>query len=388
MDTYEVLVVGGGPAGSSCARRLARRGVSVAVLDRAQVPRDKVCAGWITPAVVSALDLDLEDYARTLTLQAFTGFRTGPFDGPLRLVDFGRPISYGIRRCEFDRYLLERSGAELLAAAPLKTMRREGAVWIVNETIRARVVVGAGGHFCPVARQLNPGLREEVVAAQEVEFRVDPADPVARSVAGESPDLFFWPDLMGYGWTVRKGDYLNVGVGRLAPSEFPAAVRQFTSMLRARGLWPLTDPGPWKGHAYLLNRTSRRRVFGDGVLLAGDAAGLALAPSGEGILAAVESGQMAGDAILAAAPGYSIERLRAYGAAIDRRFAPRGKPSSLAKMPGWMTTIASRALFASPWLTRRILIEDGFLHVRREGLGARGFAQAAGDRPQGGQFVL
>jgi len=370
MDAYDALVVGGGPAGSSCARRLADAGVAVAVLDRARFPRDKVCAGWITPAVVEALTLDLDDYARAHTLQPFTGFRTGTFDGPLRLVDFGRPISYGIRRCEFDRYLLERSGATLVTGGALKEMRRDGDAWIVNETIRARVIVGAGGHFCPVARTLNPHMREEVVSAQEVEFRIEPTDAVAGLVRGDSPDLFFWPDLMGYGWTVRKGDYLNVGVGRLAASEFPAAVKQFTQMLRSRGLWPSTDPGPWKGHAYLLNRTSRRRVHHDRMLLVGDAAGLALAPSGEGILAAVESGQMAADAILAARPQYEADRLEAYAAAIDRRFGPRGTPLNLTKMPGWMTALASRAMFASPWLTRRVLIEDGFLHLRRQRLGA------------------
>jgi len=370
MDACDVLVVGGGPAGSSCARRLSAAGVDVAVLDRARFPRDKVCAGWITPAVVAALSLDLDEYARTHTLQPFTGFRAGTFDGRMRLVEFGRPISYGIRRCEFDRYLLERSGARLLTGQPLTTLRRDGTWWIANDAIRARMVVGAGGHFCPVARQINPRQHEDVVAAQEIEFRVNPIDPVAGAVRGESPDLFFWPDMLGYGWTVRKGDYLNVGVGRLAPSEFPAAVKQFTSMLRSRGLWPASDPGPWKGHAYLLNRTSRRRVYGDHVLLVGDAAGLALAPSGEGILAAVESGQMAADAIISAGPARESGRLEAYAAAIDRRFAPRGTPSSLARVPDWMMSIATRALFGSSWLTRRVLIEDGFLHLRRERLGA------------------
>ena len=49
MDTCDALVVGGGPAGSSCARALERAGLDVVVLDRASFPRDKVCAGWVTP---------------------------------------------------------------------------------------------------------------------------------------------------------------------------------------------------------------------------------------------------------------------------------------------------------------------------------------------------
>jgi len=56
METCDVLIVGGGPAGSSCARQLRLQGrdvmvmVMVMVMDKALFPRDKVCAGWITPA--------------------------------------------------------------------------------------------------------------------------------------------------------------------------------------------------------------------------------------------------------------------------------------------------------------------------------------------------
>ena len=127
----------------------------------------------------------------------------------------------------------------------------------------------------------------------------------ACPVQNECPELFFWSDLQGYGWCVRKGDYLNVGAGRLSASGFPASVREFVALLEARGR-ARAVPSKWKGHAYLLDCTSTRRVYGDRMLLVGDAAGLALAPSGEGILAAVESGLMAADAIIAARPGYSV----------------------------------------------------------------------------------
>ena len=75
MIEADVLVVGGGPAGSSLARALRRAGLDVTVMDRSTFPRDKVCAGWITPAVVQALDLDLEDYGRGRVLQPIQGFQ-------------------------------------------------------------------------------------------------------------------------------------------------------------------------------------------------------------------------------------------------------------------------------------------------------------------------
>lgn len=365
MEHCDVLIVGGGPAGSSCARRLVQAGARVVVMDRARFPRDKVCAGWITPAVVQALDLDLEDYGRHHTLQPFTGFQTASFNGPLRLTDFSRIVSYGIRRCEFDHYLLNRSGAPVRAGESLRDLRRDGTAWMANETLRADLVVGAGGHFCPVARHLNPRTgTEHVVVAQEIEFRMDDEAAEDCRVDGRRPALFFWPDLLGYGWCVRKGRYLNVGVGRLTQEDFPARVREFAARLDARGLVPGGVPTPWKGHAYLVNRTSSRRIVGDGLLLAGDAAGLALAPSGEGILAAVESGLMAADAILGVSAG-APAALASYADQIEARFGPRGESGWLGHLPGWLSTVAGRALLGSPWLTRRVLIEDGFLHVRR-----------------------
>jgi flavin-dependent dehydrogenase len=374
MERCDVLVVGGGPAGSSCAWRLVRAGLDVAVMDKARFPRDKVCAGWITPAVVRALELDLEDYGRHLTLQAFTGFRTGPFGKDPRLIDFGRPISYGIRRCEFDRYLLERSGARVIDGQPLADLTRVHDGWIANEHIHAAVIVGAGGHFCPVARRVNPReVPEDVVVAQEVEFRLDDETPIGRDVRGEWPELFFWSDLLGYGWCVQKGRYLNVGAGRLSRSEFPAAVRQFINMLEERGLHVSRVRASWRGHAYLLGATSTRRVVDDGVLLVGDAAGLALAPSGEGILAAVESGLMAAETILDATPDFSEDRLSPYVAHIETRFGRRGQPNGLTRVPGWVRAVAARVILGSAWLSRHVLLEHAFLHTRRGTTSGSGF---------------
>ena len=59
MESCDVLIVGGGPAGSTCAWQLRQAGLDVLVMDKQTFPRDKVCAGWITPAVVESLELDL-----------------------------------------------------------------------------------------------------------------------------------------------------------------------------------------------------------------------------------------------------------------------------------------------------------------------------------------
>src|SRR5262245_18128462 len=200
-------IVGGGPAGSTCARALRRQGWNVAVMDRARFPRDKVCGGWLTPEVFSLLELEPKDYAATgLTLQEITGFRTSVTSAKPVDTSYPRVVSYAIRRCEFDDFLLRRADVRVIDQTPLSTLKREGGVWIANDAIRARVVVGAGGHFCPVARLLRAKTEwPRPVVAKEAEYHL--AGRVS-TVSGSAPELFFCRDLEGYAWCVRKGDYL------------------------------------------------------------------------------------------------------------------------------------------------------------------------------------
>jgi flavin-dependent dehydrogenase len=381
MTRFDAIVVGGGPAGSTAARELAQAGARVAVIDRAVFPRDKVCAGWITPAVVRALDLDLVEYGRTNTLQVFHGFDTAVFGGRLRRNDFGRPVSYGIRRSEFDHYLLARSRATLIVGEAVVDVARDAGGWIVSGRYRAPILIGAGGHFCPVARSVVRHDRvEPVVVAQEVEYRPDGAEAAASLIAPARPTLIFWPDLMGYGWCVQKGPYLNVGVGRITARAFPAAVAEFRREIERRGLLPGGAPPAFKGHAYLVGRLSPRPTGRDGVLLVGDAAGLALAPSGEGILAAVESAQLAAVAVLGSPT--AARASTAYANAIEVRFGRRGDAGWTGHLPAPLLELGGRLLLGSRLLTRRVLLEQAFLHEGRPPLETRATA-AGGSFPSG-----
>jgi len=365
MDACDALVVGGGPAGSSCALALGRAGLDVVVLDRASFPRDKVCAGWVTPQVIRSLDLDTADYARGRTFQPITAFRTGLIgEGGTIDTSYDTPVSYGIRRCEFDHYLLQRSGARLAPPAAVTSMRREGPDWIVNEAIRTPLVVGAGGHFCPVARQLNPEPpRASLVVAQEVEFLVDDADAAAYAIAPERPELYFSRDLQGYGWCFRKGRHMNIGFGRLDRRSLPKGTAEFVEFLAREKRVPAGAMYKWHGHAYLLASASGRRVVYDGVVLVGDSAGLAYPQSGEGIRPAVESGLMAAETILAARGAYTRERLSAHASRLAELF---GAGSAPAVLSGLVSERLARSLspivMAWPWFVRRFLIDRWFLH--------------------------
>ena len=144
MESFDAVIVGGGPAGSTCARALTTAGMKIAVLDKASFPRDKVCAGWITPQVVETLHLDTQEYSQGRTFQPITAFVTGLGHEAATNVSYDGAVSYGIRRSEFDHYLLQRSGAALKLGEPLKTIHRDGQEWLLNDAVRAPLLIGAG----------------------------------------------------------------------------------------------------------------------------------------------------------------------------------------------------------------------------------------------------
>jgi flavin-dependent dehydrogenase len=372
MVSVEVVVVGGGPGGSSCAWALGRAGVDALVLDRARFSRQKVCAGWITPGVVQALELDLDDYARDNVLQAITGFRTGLVGGREIETSYTHAVSYGILRRQLDHHLLRRSGARVDLGKPVTSLRRCDGGFVVNESVRARVLVGAGGHFCPVARWLGARPRgEPVVAAQEIELRMDAAQRARCRVRPEVPELYFTEDLKGYGWCFRKGDDLNVGFGRMDAADFPRHVRAFADFLNDRGRPGFELPSRWDGHAYLLYDATRPKLIDDGVLLVGDAAGLAYAGSGEGIRPAVESGLLAAQTVIAAEGGYERERLEPYRRVVRARFGESSWMSAL-PVPSSLVKAAGRVLLSNGWLTRRLVLDRFFLRSDVEALPSAG----------------
>jgi flavin-dependent dehydrogenase len=176
--------------------------------------------------------------------------------------------------------------------------------------------------------------------------------------------LRFCDDLQGYGWCFRKGDFLNVGLGRLDRDRLSEQVASFCCGLTQEGLIPEDYPDKFRGHAYLLYKNSPRQLVDDGVLLIGDSAGMAYPASGEGIRPAIESGLLAGEVILAAKGDYRRETLGLYRRMLTQRFGRREtRLSAFARIPAPWRRLLGRSLLASPWFIRRLLLERWFLHA-------------------------
>ena len=372
MEKCDVLIVGGGPAGSSCAWALRGASLDVLIIDKQTFPRDKVCGGWITPQIISELQLDPADYARGRAFQPMCGFRTSRMGDPEVETNYGRPISYGIRRVEFDDYLLKRCGARVLEGVTFESMERQGNGWLVNGGICARLVVGAGGHFCPVAKELGAKMSsEEIVVAQEAEFEMDTRQQAACSIQPEIPELYFCADMRGYGWCFRKGNVLNVGLGRLDRRSLSGHVAEFLEFLKRTGKVAFELPASILGHAYLIYSKTTRKLVEDGVMLIGDAAGLAYSQSGEGIRPAIESGLLAARVIAEAAGDYRREKLQPYPGLLRARYGhTRGDWATAVgrKLSPVMVAGIARRLLRTQWFAKKVVMERWFLHMVDESL--------------------
>jgi len=158
------------------------------------------------------------------------------------------------------------AGARLHEGARVREVREvAGGVEVASDTgtFTAGMVVGAGGHGCPVARALGGARAEEhVVVTQESETRVGAERLRALTPRYGWPELIAEPDFKGYGWYFTKGDFLNIGVGALGGEPVRRRLERLLARLRTGGRLPddlaLT---PFRGHAYAIRRGQPRRLI-------------------------------------------------------------------------------------------------------------------------------
>ncbi|GAB3819347.1 geranylgeranyl reductase family protein [Tessaracoccus terricola] len=319
----DVIVVGAGPGGSSTAANLARRGLSVLLLEKSHFPREKVCGDGLTPRATRALTrlgIDTSQEAGWLHNKGLRiyGGRTEPFvlDWP-DLTDFP---PYGVvrQRADFDDMLAQHAvsyGAELVQGANVNEAiidDRSGRIVGVRTkdgtSYRAPLVVAADGNSSRLA--ISMGLTKRDDRPMGVAVRT-----YYKSPRHDDDYLESWLELWdgephkstlmpGYGWVFGMGDGTsNVGLGVLNTSkgfgktDYRALLKRWLDNTPEE--WGFRDEnmiGKVQGAA-LPMAFNRKPHYGRGLLLVGDSGGMVNPFNGEGIAYAMEAAEAAADAI-------------------------------------------------------------------------------------------
>lgn len=283
MTSYDVIVIGAGPAGGAAAYKLAKQGRSVLVLEKEVLPRYKPCGGGVPPVIQEWFDFDLSPVVSEKVTELRYTWQLGD------VVRAQIETVWMVRRDQFDHYLMQQAqhqGAVLRDSEPVLGITALETGWCVRtsqQDYRGRYLLGADGAKGSTARWLGLGQRKvSIGGAIEVEIpAVVPEAQTAHFEFGLVP--------AGYLWNFPKQSGHSIGIGTFGKKK----VDLKTPLANYVASFGLTLEGViLHGHPLLLWQGATP-LHTHHALLAGESAGIVDPLTAEGIRPALHTGLLA-----------------------------------------------------------------------------------------------
>lgn len=315
MNSYDVIIVGAGPAGSTLGYELARRGASVLIIEKDKLPRNKTCAGGVTFRAHALLDFDIS----SVTQRVAYGMKISYQLGDSCMKKYRDPLAHLVMRRDFDNLLVGKArdaGASVIEGSRVENVSvSAGRVGVVTkqDSYFSRIAVGADGANSVVAAKI--GLMKDAQRELALEAEVSVSDRKLDEISSFiSVDLGRIPG--GYGWVFPKKSHVSAGV--TGPARLSGRFKPYLDLiLQQFGEYDIVD---FSGHVMPMRRRGSSIQTGN-VLLVGDAAGLIHPLSGEGIFYAIKSAKLAAPVIASALQSGKVD-LRDYQRAVDGELMP------------------------------------------------------------------
>lgn len=288
-STYDVCVIGAGPAGCSAAYQLSQNGLSVLMIDKSEFPRLKPCAGGITIKSIEALPYAITPVIKRICRNIVIG------NGQTKKTLFRSksPLCAMTIRSEFDAFCLQKTierGAAFEVHSKIVSIETTGQhieIKTSRSVIFAKYLLGADGVHSTVRKLTN--VFSDLKKATAVEGKVYLSE-------SQMPDLEidFGYVKNGYGWIFPKHDHVNIGLYSYSPHEKLGRSRLEEY---AKAKFPEYNLTEIEGFQMGIN-TQKYIPKSPNIFLIGDAAGLVDSLLGEGIFNALKSGQLVAEAII------------------------------------------------------------------------------------------
>jgi len=350
---YDVIVIGGGPSGSTAARVSARNGLTTLLVEKEQFPRYKPCGGGIPERIFDICDCSIPP---SLCENDIFGVRLEC--GSERFEQrCDRRIGVLVSRAEFDDYLLQQTAAagtvvhceervtDVVEDGPSVTVRTN------KSTYRARFAVIAEGAQGVLKRRVDESARSRDVNGFCLTTEIDSSRSGMTDRRRDVITITLGIVPHGYGWVFPHNGFYSVGIGFFLPGVLKEPKPILRHYLKHSGF---PEKIRMRGHA-IPRGGLRRRLVSSRLLLTGDAAGFVDPLTGEGIYYAVYSGRTAGEVITSVLDGNGeTGHLASYLSLARRRFTRKL----------WCSRIAADLLYRMPERSFRLAASrNGFFDL-------------------------
>ena len=312
---FDCIVVGAGPAGSSSAYHLAKKGHSVLVLDKATFPRHKSCGGGVSPAIADWFDFDFSPVVQNHVSQVKYTFKMGD---PAEIELQGVTPMWMVQRSDFDNLLIEQAvdqGAEFKPDVEVQAVKLEGDTWQIDTTngqFESKYLIAADGANSHIAKLL--GFSEpKLTAAASLQVPGEVSDRRKMTAFfdfGSLKNGFMWcfPKANGYSFSAA---YVRNPKGKA--DELKKQLYKYAELFNV-------DPSQGEYVEHPLNLwQANSPLHSDRALLAGEAAGMVDPLIGEGIRPALYTGIQAASAVSKAIAG-DANALNSYSTTVNQEW--------------------------------------------------------------------
>ncbi|GIZ08011.1 geranylgeranyl reductase family protein [Flavobacterium sp. UMI-01] len=296
MKSFDVAIVGSGPAGASAAFELSKSGISTVIIEKENLPRYKTCGGGFVFRGRKNMPFDIASVVEKEFHSIDTYFSKKQ---PHLTTTRDQPIITMVMRDAFDNLIVEKAkenGVTLLQNHKVEniTFGNTQILHTSDGDIEAKFIIAADGALSPIAKIAGWNETRTIIPALEYEIEVPKAD-FERLSQNVRFDIDAIP--YGYGWCFPKKNHLSVGVGVFTKTTKKINLKEhYAAYLQTLGITEILSEA---AHGFVIPVTARTDVFVQkNVFLTGDAAGLADPLVAEGISNAILSGVHAAQAII------------------------------------------------------------------------------------------